>query len=74
LLRCTYAQKSGSGAKVLLVLKHKRYKLHSARKSLIHKELKLCFFSGQFSESLDLKGLGATQDKISTKLSTETLG
>jgi hypothetical protein len=74
LLHRTYAQKSASGAKVLLVLKHKRYKLHSARKSLIHKDLKLCFFSGQFSESLDLQGFGAAQDNISTKLSTETLG
>jgi hypothetical protein len=73
LLHRTYAQKNDSGAKVLLVLKHARYKLHSARKWLIHKDLKLCFFSGQFSESLDLQGFGATQDNISTKLSTETL-
>jgi hypothetical protein len=51
-----------------------RYKLHSARKWLIHKDLKLCFFSGHFSQSLDLQGFGATQDNISTKLSTETLG
>jgi hypothetical protein len=26
-----------------------RYKLDSGRKSLIYKDLKLCFFSGQFS-------------------------
>jgi hypothetical protein len=40
---------------------------------LIYKEFKLCFFSGQFSESLDLWGFGATQDQICTKLSTENL-
>jgi hypothetical protein len=50
-----------------------RYKSHSARKSLIHKEIKLCFFCGQSSQSLDFQGFGVAQDNISTKLSTEIL-
>ena len=49
------------------------YKTHSDAKSLIHIGFKLCFFYGQFSETLDLQGLRATGDNISTKLSTETL-
>ena len=49
------------------------YKTHSDAKSLIHIGFKLCFFYGHFSETLDLQGLSVTHDKISTKLSTETL-
>jgi hypothetical protein len=41
---------------------------------LIYKDFKLCFFSGHSSQSLDLQGFGGRQGKISTKLSTETLG
>jgi hypothetical protein len=64
MLRRTYAQKSASGAKVLSVSKRTRYKLHSARKLLIYKELKLCFFCGHSSQSLDFQGFGRAQDKI----------
>jgi hypothetical protein len=52
----------------------KRYESNSACKWLIYKEFELCFFSGHSSESLDFAGLAGAQDKISTKLSTETLG
>jgi hypothetical protein len=50
-----------------------RYKTHSARKSLIHKETLNCLFAGQFKESLDLQGSAAFGNKLSTKLSTENL-
>jgi hypothetical protein len=60
----TYAQKQDSGANPLTFWKRNRYKLHSACKSLICKDIKLCFFSGQFSQSLDFQGLGVAQDKI----------
>jgi len=40
---------------------------------LIYIGFKLCFFCGHFSETVDLQGLSATGDNISTKLSTETL-
>ena len=49
------------------------YKTHSDAKLLIHIGFKHCFFCGHSSETLDLQGLGATGDNISTKLSTETL-
>jgi hypothetical protein len=41
-----------------------RYKLDSACKSLIYKDLKLCFFSGHFSQSLAAQGFGGAQRKI----------
>jgi hypothetical protein len=50
-----------------------RYKTDSEAKLLIYKDLKLCFFCGHSSESLDFQGFGGHRDEISTKLSTETL-
>jgi hypothetical protein len=50
-----------------------RYQSHSERKWLIHKDIKLCFFSGHSSQSLDLQGFGEAHDNISTKLSTENM-
>jgi hypothetical protein len=41
-----------------------RYKLHSARKLLIYKELKLCFFFVHFNQSLAAQGFGEVQEKI----------
>jgi hypothetical protein len=41
-----------------------RYKLDSARKSLIYKDLKLCFFSGHSSQSLADQGFGEAPGKI----------
>jgi hypothetical protein len=49
-----------------------RYKTHSDRKSLIHIGLKVCFFHGQSSQSLDFQGFRGRRDRFSTKLSTET--
>jgi hypothetical protein len=50
-----------------------RYQSHSAAKCLIHKEIKVCFFSGQRKQTLDLQGFGSAGVDISTKLSTETV-
>jgi hypothetical protein len=41
-----------------------RYKLDSVCKSLIYKDLKLCFFSGHSSQSLADQGFGAAPGKI----------
>jgi hypothetical protein len=52
---------------------NRRYESHSDRKLLIHIDFEVCFFCRQSNESLDLQGFAASQDKFSTKLSTETL-
>jgi hypothetical protein len=41
-----------------------RYKLDSGCKLLIYKDLKVCFFSGQFSQSLVAQGFGEAPGKI----------
>jgi len=41
-----------------------RYKLNSACKLLIYKDIKFCFFSGHFSQSLAAQGFGGAQRKI----------
>jgi hypothetical protein len=46
---------------------------HSSHKLLIYMGLKICLFSKQANRSLDLQGLGALVDPLSTKLSTENL-
>jgi hypothetical protein len=43
-------------------------------KLLISLDLDFCFFCEQFKQALDFQGLPACQSKLSTKLSTETLG
>jgi hypothetical protein len=50
-----------------------RYKTNSKAKLLIYIDFEVCFFGGHFVETLDLQGFGASLDKLSTKLSTETL-
>jgi hypothetical protein len=50
-----------------------RYQTNSECKSLIYKETSNCLFPVQFKESLDLQGLAASCNKLSTKLSTENL-
>jgi hypothetical protein len=52
---------------------HRRYQSNSACKLLIYIETLNCFFSVQFKKTLDLQGLAARPDKLSTKLSTEKL-
>jgi hypothetical protein len=44
-----------------------------SRKLLIYIGLKFCLFSRQAKRSLDLQGLGAVAEPLSTKLSTENL-
>jgi hypothetical protein len=41
-----------------------RYKLNSACKWLIYKDIKFCFFSGQFSKSLMAQGFFGAHEKI----------
>ncbi len=41
-----------------------RYKLNSACKLLIYKDIKFCFFFGHFSQSLVAQGFGGAQWKI----------
>jgi hypothetical protein len=55
----TYAQKLCCGAAKGPAAIRRRYKTHSARKSLIHKDLAKCPFSGQASQALDFPGLAA---------------
>jgi hypothetical protein len=64
MLQRTYAQNCVSGDSLLSFWERGRYKLDSARKWLIYKELKLCFFYGHFSKSLDLHGFGRPQTKL----------
>jgi hypothetical protein len=50
-----------------------RYKSDSEAKSLICNNFMLCFFCGHSKKSLDFQGFGRAIERISTKLSTETL-
>jgi hypothetical protein len=49
------------------------YKTNSCLNLLIYNDIKICFFCGQGSESLDLQGFEGSQGDLSTKLSTEIL-
>jgi hypothetical protein len=69
----TYAQNKRYSPSSSSLGQASRYKTHSARKSLIHKETLNCLFAGQSKESLDLQGSAAFGNKLSTKLSTENL-
>jgi hypothetical protein len=68
----TYAQNLCFGAANQFKRDGTRYQTHSDCKLLIYIDFQICFFRGQSGKSLDGQGFMATQDKFSTKLSTET--
>lgn len=57
--RLTYAQNPCCGAAKRAAPAAARYQSHSDRKSLIHKDLRDCTFSGHSSQGLDFAGLRA---------------
>jgi hypothetical protein len=69
----TYAQNLCCGAAINRMWGSARYQSHSAAKLLIYIDFLNCFFYGQSSQSLDLKGLQRRGGNLSTKLSTENL-